>query len=535
MAQERSDESAEYQDVVIMRHGERRDGHPASQPENDPPLTESGKKDIVLAAEKIQKLFPFTEKNVQLISSPFLRARETAQELQKNGVGVWNQIKIDNTLSEVFGPIRIKTGTVHEFADATIVQRGSGKMPEWGETLEMASNRYWESLINVFNEVAEENKSRKGRRNYILPVVITHGDALSSIMRCIYPNRVVYSAEYLSFMVIRRFFRGSHFSFRVIHTSELYWIHEGVESQEHASDDILFLPEEIPENESSSKSLKMNSGFDEDDQKVVMLQHKIIIKVPPVYPKGNEGCRTRCLPTISENSLQSSVSEREGQTPQRLLNEEVRNRRRNMYWSSFRRLCYLWSIFFHFMFILLCIISRCFFTQAKGKTATMLFLFTVCVIEFSWLAFINYSFYNKIPFETLNYISLGFGANVDCEDEEVAEGTYFYAENTDFGFLSVPCLPERDIIHPSAFCHLFYCLFRHYWQVILRITLLQIFSIFCVSLFFAICVRDGYVALRAYGMQFSHPFLAAATILSIFSLTVASLGDIPILVRFTNF
>lgn len=208
----------EEQCIIVMRHGERRDGEPDSTPEHDPPLTPAGIEDVARIADKLREVFCCVE-DIQLMSSPFLRSRETAYALFENGIGSSSPVLIDNSLSEVFGPIRIKAKPPHAFVDPEVVEEGIGNMPAWGETLEAAHRRYCNAFKSIL--LAAEKKCREtGVR--MVPLLVTHGDALGAIIQHLYPSRMVYRCEYLSFFISARSAVDSSTS--IIYTEDIEWI-----------------------------------------------------------------------------------------------------------------------------------------------------------------------------------------------------------------------------------------------------------------------------------------------------------------------
>lgn len=560
------------QHVIIMRHGERRDGQPTSQPENDPPLTEAGKKEVEVAAKAIKELFPLAETTVQLISSPFLRARQTAEELQRNGVGVSTEVRIDNTLSEVYGPIRIKTGTAHEFEDPTIVEKGCGQLPLWGETLELASVRYCKSFINAMNAIENKNRLHKDRNKKIVPMLITHGDALSAIMRYIYPNRVVYCADYLSFMVVRSSSGLSNFS--LTHSSGIFWLEDGEDNTRSSSQSSLLEDEEEQETMKKEdvnteanhkdddeeeqemmeedvntvvrhkdddeekiqlklKCLEAIYDVEEPQSKTAMLKKRIIIKRPPAYPKGNEGCEKRCLPTISEISLQSSLHATDGHQFCRPSAADVYEVGCPTDLRAWLIKCFYWSISFRVVSLVLCTLSRSFLHGTKKSEGTALFLLPVLVVESLWMFFICYSILKNIHSTVFNCIVLGLHDGALRESEESAGPHILYPRNEESALLSTLHSSEVNEVASSALWSSMLWQLTHHWKPILRCALFQLFCIVCFGLLLSISCSKVMVLLRAYSNQFTHPFSAIMMILFVLALMVACFGDVQILGRKT--
>lgn len=201
--------------VILMRHGERRDSLPGAPHEADPPLTERGKADVVNAAMRIKQMIgQSVAKKLMIISSPFVRTMETAAELQRHHIGVDRSATIDNSLCEVFGPLRIKATDV---APDVSRKEAIGHLPAWGESIQDATDRFSASFCRNANNFANEHL-----------ILVTHGDAISAVLSHFYSKRVVYNTEFLSFIVMRRVGAGSdHF---VLHGSHgVEWIVDGEE------------------------------------------------------------------------------------------------------------------------------------------------------------------------------------------------------------------------------------------------------------------------------------------------------------------
>lgn len=177
--------------VIVMRHGERRDHLPDAPNEADPPLTEEGKRNVALAADRIREAIgPSLARRLVLLTSPFLRTVETAEELQRNGIGSDRASSaIDNTLCEVFGPLRIKSNGPPDVTR----KEAYGSLPPWGESIQFASARFVDSFLRNAQEHPFEHL-----------ILVSHGDAISAVLSHFYPKRMVYETEFLSFVVMRR-------------------------------------------------------------------------------------------------------------------------------------------------------------------------------------------------------------------------------------------------------------------------------------------------------------------------------------------
>lgn len=201
--------------VVLMRHGERRDSLPNAVSEADPPLTENGKAEVQQAAQRIRDAIgQIVAKKLMIITSPFVRTMETTEELQKAGIGIDRLCStIDNTLCEVFGPLRIKSKEAPDVKRKDAV----GSLPNWGESIQDATRRYCDSFLQNANTHSGEHL-----------LLVTHGDALSAVMSFFYPLRVVYNTEFLSFIVMRRI-SGDRFVLHGHHGVE--WLLDGDEDE----------------------------------------------------------------------------------------------------------------------------------------------------------------------------------------------------------------------------------------------------------------------------------------------------------------
>ncbi|ORC92145.1 uncharacterized protein TM35_000043590 [Trypanosoma theileri] len=209
--------------VVVMRHGERRDGAPDAPPEVDPPLTNNGIAQIAKAAEVLRNVLGVKRaRKMLLLVSPFLRTIQTAQELQRCGIGIASPLIIDNTICEVYGPTRIKSGRPPIFSER-VMKGASGELPLWGESIEMASRRFVNSLHN---------------NSFLYPdrhlLFVTHGDAIGAILSAFYPMRTVYEVEYLSFIALRKC--NSNASavdtdfYELVGSNGVYWLLDGPEN-----------------------------------------------------------------------------------------------------------------------------------------------------------------------------------------------------------------------------------------------------------------------------------------------------------------
>lgn len=271
------------QRVVVFRHGERRDNHPDAPAESNPPLTEDGVAAVAGSAARLKHYLGQDEARAAiLVVSPFLRTMQTAEALQFHGVGADHAMVIDNTLCEVFGPSRIKTGRAPQL-QPNHAMRSVGGLPMWGESLETATQRYVANFLrngDVYGGAISQGSSADGSisardesqtsSTLVCPaavtrrasigtrgalaaavapaqqdsalasttmsgkprdvILVTHGDAISAVLSYFYPARVVYEADFLSFIIMRRYGVGNH----VYHLDEsagVNWFVEGIDGE----------------------------------------------------------------------------------------------------------------------------------------------------------------------------------------------------------------------------------------------------------------------------------------------------------------
>ena len=187
--------AAEDQIVIVMRTLNQ-----TPCPEADPALTQRGKTAARQAISLLQSAIGIeATKNLRIFSSPFLRTLQTAEELHAAGVGIGlaTGIQVDNSLCEVFGPIRIQP------VKPNVVREGAvGQLPFWGKTLRAAEERFAGSIVAIANRVAYQQPSespldkKHGRHHHRGNVLlVTHGDALSAAMRLFYPH--IYAVQLL--------------------------------------------------------------------------------------------------------------------------------------------------------------------------------------------------------------------------------------------------------------------------------------------------------------------------------------------------
>lgn len=309
------------QRVVVLRHGERRDSAPEAPAESNPPLTEAGVAAVQGTAARLKHyLGEDAARNAVLVVSPFLRTLQTAEALQRHGVGAAQAMVIDNTLCEVFGPSRIKTSRAPQLA-APAASLAIGGLPQWGESIETATERYVTNFLrngdvygghlsanpitgtNADSVTTQEESqvpqslvvpaavtNRAGNR---LPprnaaaraalnrqasdsitaseraprdvILVTHGDAISAVVSHFYPARVVYEADFLSFVIMRRYGPGN-LVYHLDESAGVSWFVEGIDRE--PEDTILFAMEKqrlVATPGANSGSSGYANGADEED------------------------------------------------------------------------------------------------------------------------------------------------------------------------------------------------------------------------------------------------------------------------------
>ena len=126
---------------------------------------------------------------MQVVTSPFLRCRQTAEGFADAGFGT--RIVVDRQLSEVFGPIRIKVDTAPTLTDDGKRLQVSA-LPAWGETLLAAHSRFRRMLTKYAQEELQS------------VLLVVHGDFMDAALRFALPGNFVYSCQYLGMIILKR-------------------------------------------------------------------------------------------------------------------------------------------------------------------------------------------------------------------------------------------------------------------------------------------------------------------------------------------
>lgn len=292
--------------VVVLRHGERQD-MVSGIDESDTALTSEGIAKIADTAKSLKEVFdahklPIVDaSSTAIISSPFRRTLQTAVALRSDLQALYHSelapIAVDPTLSEVFGPQRIKS-TLPPTLDywrqvqppVTLPREAAeaGMEPcEWGEDVPAAHER----MTRSFAEHCKPSPSGQGG----LRVLVTHGDALQAVMHHIRPGRVVYDCDFLSYLVIQR--RTASSPWRVIATDKLQWYDEEETPSPPPSepDDEVDLPLNVarPSLRSSTTVFSRKRG----DSRVVETDdvYQAVAAVTTTLETSRDDC-TPCLP-----------------------------------------------------------------------------------------------------------------------------------------------------------------------------------------------------------------------------------------------
>ncbi|KAL2251598.1 uncharacterized protein LOC105173288 [Sesamum indicum] len=222
-----------YQNVVVMRHGDRLDNFvplwAASAPRPwDPPLVEDGKVRAFSTGEKFRKHLGFPIHRVFV--SPFLRCLQTAAEvvsalcavantsddpndLTSNGVIVDPsniKVSIEFGLSEMLNSLAIRDNVAPKdgifsfdinqceavFPAGTVdntVEMVYKQLPKWQETVADARARYIEVMKILADKYPSENL-----------LLVTHGEGVgSTVARCL-KDVMVSEVEYCGYAVASR-------------------------------------------------------------------------------------------------------------------------------------------------------------------------------------------------------------------------------------------------------------------------------------------------------------------------------------------
>ncbi|KAK4416054.1 hypothetical protein Salat_2712800 [Sesamum alatum] len=222
-----------YQNLVVMRHGDRLDNFvplwAASAPRPwDPPLVEDGKVRAFSTGEKFRKQLGFPIHRVFV--SPFLRCLETAAEvvsalcavantsddpndLTSNGVLVDPskiKVSIEYGLSEMLNSLAIRDNVAPKdgmfsfdinqcqavFPAGTVdntVEMVYKQLPKWQETVEDARARYVEVIKTLADKYPSENL-----------LLVTHGEGVGSAVASWLNDVMVSEVEYCGYSVASR-------------------------------------------------------------------------------------------------------------------------------------------------------------------------------------------------------------------------------------------------------------------------------------------------------------------------------------------
>ncbi|KAI3449069.1 hypothetical protein Pfo_005734 [Paulownia fortunei] len=222
-----------YQNIVVMRHGDRLDNvvplWAASAPRPwDPPLAEDGRVRAFGTGEKFRKQLDFPIHRVFV--SPFLRCLQTAAEVVSSLCAVANNSDDPNDLTSngvVIDPSKIKVSIeyglsemMNSLAIRAIVAPKDGifsfdisqceavlpagtidntvemvykELPRWQETVEGARARYLEVIKTLADKYPSENL-----------LLVTHGEGVGAAVSGCLQDVMVSEVEYCAYSVSRR-------------------------------------------------------------------------------------------------------------------------------------------------------------------------------------------------------------------------------------------------------------------------------------------------------------------------------------------
>ncbi|KAF3440079.1 hypothetical protein FNV43_RR18357 [Rhamnella rubrinervis] len=212
-----------YQNVVVMRHGDRIDNFEplwvatAARPW-DPPLVEAGKKRAFSTGQKLRTRMGFPIHRVFV--SPFLRCVQTASEVvsalcarddDPNAIDPSRvKVSIEYGLCEMLNTGAIRSDSAPKdgnfgfkiselesiFPAGTVdhsVEPLYKEMPKWEETLSGARTRYAEVIQALADKYPTQNL-----------LLVTHAEGVGVSITEFLEGTVVYEVEYCAFAELRR-------------------------------------------------------------------------------------------------------------------------------------------------------------------------------------------------------------------------------------------------------------------------------------------------------------------------------------------
>ncbi|XP_002876554.2 uncharacterized protein LOC9312622 [Arabidopsis lyrata subsp. lyrata] len=220
-----------YQNVIVMRHGDRLDNFEplwtstAARPW-DPPLAQDGKNRAFRNGQRLRSQVGFPIHRVFV--SPFLRCIQTASEVvaalsavdfDPNAVSSRDVLSIDNTkikvaiefgLSEIPNPIFIKSEVAPKdgkfdfkisdleamFPEGTVdsnVDMIYKEVPEWGESAQAFEDRYYKTVKILAEKYPSENL-----------LFVTHWGAVSVAFYNYFKDATKYVVDYCGSVEMRR-------------------------------------------------------------------------------------------------------------------------------------------------------------------------------------------------------------------------------------------------------------------------------------------------------------------------------------------
>ncbi|KAL2336868.1 hypothetical protein Fmac_011314 [Flemingia macrophylla] len=206
-----------YQNVVVMRHGERFDNlepswvATAARPW-DPPLAEAGRKRAFETGKRLRQGLGFPIRRVFV--SPFLRCLQTAVQLVPSLSAVDEpskvKVSVEYGLCEMMNSRAIRPNVApkdgnmgfditeceamlpHETVDKN-VERVYKELPQWEESVLQAGERYQQLIKNLADKYPSDNL-----------LLVTHGEGVKVAVSSFRKNIVVNEVDYCGYAELRR-------------------------------------------------------------------------------------------------------------------------------------------------------------------------------------------------------------------------------------------------------------------------------------------------------------------------------------------
>ncbi|XP_012473796.1 uncharacterized protein LOC105790636 [Gossypium raimondii] len=231
MASTESETTTFYQNVVVMRHGDRKDNFDptwiktAERPW-DPPLVDNGMARAFRTGRTFRTILPFQIHRVFV--SPFIRCVQTASEVvaalcavdvEANAKSSTDVIKFDPSkvkvsieygLCEMLNKEAIRVDVAPKdgnfgfdvplletmFPSGTLdpsLERVYGKMPQWEETVDESRSRYKQIIKALADKYPSENL-----------LLVTHGEGVGVSISGFLEHTTVVEVEYCGYAELKR-------------------------------------------------------------------------------------------------------------------------------------------------------------------------------------------------------------------------------------------------------------------------------------------------------------------------------------------